>query len=136
MRLTKNYKLQEFISKNVFDIYGEKSVKFLCPRLIELAQKLRDNYGALTINNWLYFGDRQYSGFRQEGEPYRSITSQHSFGRAIDIVPLNIDVESLREDLLKNLDKFVEIGGFGIYKTFVHLDIRYKVDGNVQFFEP
>lgn len=131
MKLTQNFKLQELVSKKVYEEYEDKSVRFLDPALINLIQTLRDRYGLVTINNWETGGERQYSGLRYLHEPHWSITSQHSFGRAADLVFKNITPDEFQQDLLDNLDSYPTIGGFGRYQEFTHIDVRFKLNNQI-----
>ena len=117
MKLTKNFKLKEFECKG-----GGKMPLQAYENIIKLAgqiQFLRDYTGrAIRIN----------SGFRSEahnqdigGVP----NSRHLLGQAADIT-----IESLKPaEVFRIIEDLIDLGqmlqgGLGLYKTFVHYDIR------------
>lgn len=117
MKLTKNFSLSEFACND-----GTPVPEDLIPNVQELAcnlQVLRDYFGIpITVN----------SGYRHP-KYNESVggakNSQHLLAKASDIVvpgnsPKNVKraIEQLiQEGKMKN-------GGIGLYKTFVHYDVR------------
>jgi hypothetical protein len=86
-------------------------------RVVWTAVELRRRFGVVTINNYLWGGTSQYRGFRPAEElvdkPYlmysgkvksllSSFTSQHCFGRAVDMTFRNFSAAEIREDIRKN----------------------------------
>lgn len=118
IKLTKNFYLHEFIDKNTYLEYERKDklqllVYKLDWRIIEGLQLLRDNLSKeykkdipLFVNNWAYGLNRQYSGLRFPGKPYYSEGSQHSYGRAVDVVSI-ITSEKIRQHILKNKNTYL-----------------------------
>ena len=65
------------------------------------------------------------SGYRckkHNAEVFGSKSSQHLLGRAVDISTENIT--AMKKNRLIKLAGALEFGGIGIYKNFIHLDIR------------
>lgn len=58
----------------------------------------------VTVNNWYWGGNRNWSGFRTKDSPYYSETSQHSKGCGIDAKFKDIDMDQLREDICSRKD--------------------------------
>ncbi len=137
MKVSKNFSLQEFVSALIFDRYEEKALWFIDPRIIESAQALRDNLDVpLTINNWAYGGDRYMSGLRtQEMSIYRPF-SQHSFGRAVDIISPEITAEKMRKHILQNQDLYPHITTLEGNVTWLHMDCRNRTEEGIQVFLP
>ena len=134
IKVSKNFYLDEFIPRNIYRRYGAKSIWFLDPRLIQLAQGLRDFLGVpVTVNNWANGGRRQYSGYRPPRTNVGAYYSQHKFGRALD-VQVNLGAldlssyEDLREVIKINYPYFKALGLTCIEKstkTWLHLDMRH-----------
>lgn len=140
MRVSKNFVLQEFVDQKTFRIFGDASIWFVDPKIFELAQFykifLSKHYGqevTVIINDWLWGGSRQYSGFRPLGCTQGSDYSQHRFGRAFDaqfkIDGSYVDCDEIRSIILANESAFmkkglttIEDGNFS--PTWVHSDIR------------
>jgi hypothetical protein len=133
LKVSKNFYLDEFVPRSIYKKYGFKSIWFLDPRLIDLAQGIRDFLGVpVTINNWMTGGRRQYSGYRPPRSSVGAYYSQHKFGRALDIkVKLSaLDLhsyEGLRDIIRNNYKHFKTLGVTTIEKntkTWLHLDMR------------
>ncbi len=117
IHLSKNLSLTEFNKGNAKYIYVD-------PLLVAGFQWIRDQVGhPLTINSgyrtWWY--NRKVKGSRN---------SQHLYGKAIDIFALDVDggpkaLAAICEKYFSEQCRIVE-GGIGIYKTFVHFDVRIK----------
>lgn len=109
--LSLNFKVKEFACKD-----GSDPV-FIAPKLVEVLQQIRTHFGkAVTIN----------SAYRTP--PYNKkvggvTTSQHTYGTAADIKIAGVTPKQLYDYVDKLLGN---TGGVGLYKTFVHVDVREK----------
>lgn len=140
MKVSSNFYLTEFVSKKIWDTYGEKSIWFIDSKIITLAQLLRDTFGkSITINNWwdnvasgkevAEAGERQYSGFREPACTIGAKLSQHRYGRAIDIQVAGMDPKEVYDYILKHADVFRAVGLTTMEDvrdtpTWNHLDVR------------
>lgn len=98
MRISQNFWLEEFVPKHIFDTYGSDATKFVKPKLVDLAEFYKsfftDYYKRkhpgkvktveVVINNWLWGGVKQNSGFRPPNSEVGAKLSQHKFCNAID----------------------------------------------------
>lgn len=119
MNLTKNFKKEEFDSKD-----GARMPNDVLNNVQELAknvQIIRDYVGVpLTIN----------SGYRSP-EHNKAVggvaNSEHVKGKASDLSSKQITPNKLYDTILKLIaDGKIYNGGVGIYNTFVHYDIGGK----------
>ena len=119
MKLTKNFSKSEFNSAD-----GTEMNSIVLSNIKTLAKQLQKVRGMLekpiTIN----------SGYRSV-EHNKNIggvaDSQHVLGKAADITIQGLEpaiVYKILEVLIK--DGIIKEGGLGLYKTFVHYDIRGK----------
>ena len=128
--LTTNFRLEEFIDPDTFKKYGESSIWFIDPRIVTLAQSMRDRLGKpCTINSWSGGGQYQYSGFRPPQCSIGAKLSQHRFGRAIDLKVSGMTADEVRDDIIGNFDIYKKAGlttiEDGAYApTWCHIDIR------------
>jgi uncharacterized protein YcbK (DUF882 family) len=109
LQLTKNFKLSEFACND-----GSSEIILDMDLVIKL-QKLRDNIGKPIFIN---------SGYRNKeyNKKVGGVTnSQHLLGKAADI-----RVDGINVDELSRHAKIVGFNGIGIYKDFLHVDIRNK----------
>ena len=130
MKLTNNFSLQEFIDPDTYKRFGTSSVWFIDPKIVTLAQFIRERLGKpCTINNWSSGGQYQYSGFRPPKCSVGASMSQHRFGRAIDLKVKGMKADEVREDIIQNFDIYKKVGLTTIEDgafapTWCHIDIR------------
>jgi len=122
----KHFTLHELVPPHIMRTRGDKAWQLLDDRLLMTLDRLRDNYGRITVNNWHWDGDRQWSGLRTPGSPYYSETSQHSFGRAADCTFRDVTAEIVRQDILANIDNktFEFINSIELGVAWLHFDVR------------
>ncbi len=129
MKLSRDFHLHEFVPPEVYNAYGDRAVWFLDPRIITLAQFLRERFRTpVVINNWFSGGNYRYSGYRDPLSEVGAMFSQHKFGRAIDIKVQGIEPENIREDIRLHWPDYREAGLTTIEEgtqTWVHLDCRH-----------
>ena len=136
----KHFKAHELVPPAIYDKFGERSFMFLDDRLLKLCDALREEFGSATINNYKWGGDRVASGLRSPDSPYYSPTSQHSFGRAVDILFKDYSAERVRS-VIKD-DSTIWKNGTGLNSitledgvSWLHIDIRNGKAG-VNSFKP
>lgn len=104
-----NFKVNEFACSDGTDVV------FISADLVKILQKIRDHFKApVTINS----GYRTASHNKKVGG---AAYSQHLYGMAADITVKGVEpktVYAYAETLLP------DSGGIGLYKTFVHVDVR------------
>ncbi len=126
---TKNFfSIKEFVDKQTYNKFGEKSIWFIDNDLIVQMNQLRQLFGRkITINTWAYGGNFQWRGFRTAGSPNFAKYSSHSFGRAVDFDVEGISARRARKQIIewykeglltsKSINLETEV-------SWVHLDIR------------
>lgn len=120
----KHFVIQELVDKKTYELKGEAAWELLDSRLLEMIDKLREKFGKMTINNWHWNGPRQWSGLRTKESPDYSPYSQHSFGRAVDIIPAETGVEEIRTYIKENPAEFPHIKGLEEDVAWLHVDCR------------
>lgn len=95
-------------------------------RILITADMLRNRYGKLLANTWAFGGQHQYRGFRPPGCLIGSTYSQHRFGRALDLEPVLVTAEEIRQDILKSPDRaeFKYITAMELNVSWLHIDCR------------
>lgn len=130
IQVSTNFKIAEFVPKVIFDRYGERSVWFIRPEIIHLAQFYRDFFGEpVYINNWIWGGPRYNRGFRTPNSRVGVLYSQHKLGAAFDCNIRNMHPDDVRREILNNEPLFMEQGlttleDGAIATTWIHSDIR------------
>lgn len=117
MRLTKNFELKEFSCKDGTNVPDELLGN--CRELAENLQKIRDYFGLPVIINSAY---RTVSHNKKIGG---GSNSQHLKCKAADIRIKGVSIKNLANAVLTLIERGeIKEGGVGVYKTFVHYDIR------------
>lgn len=102
----KYFRIEEFVSRSIFNQFrGREHILWwqFDPRILYSAYQLRIIFDqGITINNWLWNGNRQFSGLRLPGDDHFSQTSQHSHGRGLDLVFRRTHPEEVRQFIIKN----------------------------------
>ncbi len=120
----KYFSIEELVDRETFEKRGDKAWQLIDDRLIYMIDALREKFGPITINNWKTGGDREWSGLRTSKSPYYSPYSQHTFGRAADMVFKSALPDAVRMEILDNKDKYPYITGVELDISWVHIDIR------------
>ena len=109
VKLSANFKVSEFACKD-----GSDTV-FISSGLITVLQKIRDYFGKPVIITSAYRNDAYNK--KVGGADY----SQHKYGKAADFFIIGVSPETIAayvETIMPNM------GGIGIYSSFVHVDVR------------
>lgn len=129
---SKYFKIQELVSKGVYDKYGESSWKFIDERLIQTIDIIREFFDApMTINNWLWGGNLQQRGYRaNKDEMVKNkngyYCSQHCHGRAVDFNIKGYTTKEVYDKIIKHKQKFPylkRIENVEKTPTWVHIDL-------------
>ena len=142
MNISPHFKLEEFIPKNVYTQFGYNSVAFVDPRIVAVAEFVRNFFGKpVTINNWYKGGQFNYRGFRDPKCTIGAKFSQHRFGRAIDINVQGMSSQEVYRAILSNQDVFMKAGLTTVENivdtpTWNHLDCRVTNMGTIKIVKP
>ena len=143
---SKYFKIQELVSKQTYEKYGEKSWIFLDERLILTLDALREYFNdPITVNNWLWGGNLQQRGLRTNcDEIVKNKTlknslyvSQHCLGKAVDFNVKNHTVQDVYKVILENPKAFPyikRIENINKTPTWVHIDIANTENENIIIF--
>lgn len=133
------FKIHELVPKHIYQTRNEKAWELIDSRLIMLIDAIREDFGSATINNYAYGGERQWSGLRTPDSPWYSPTSQHSFGRAVDMLFKDYQAHEVREAIKANQDKYLTICDTITIEddvVWLHIDVRNNVEKGLRFFKP
>lgn len=122
-------------------------------RVLWTAEKLRERFGTMVINDYLWNGRNEYRGYRpvesiidirrflRDGEVlplWSSFTSQHCFGRAIDAKFRKYTAEEIRQDIRRNPDRndYQYITCVEENVSWLHFDTRSWTSGGILWVKP
>uniref|UniRef100_A0A6M3LL07 Peptidase n=1 Tax=viral metagenome TaxID=1070528 RepID=A0A6M3LL07_9ZZZZ len=123
------FKLEELVPQSLFAAHkGDQDRLWWCfdPRVLWTADKLRMLYGKMICNTWLWGGIHFERGLRLLATKTGAVLSQHKFGRALDLVPVDTTAEAIRQDILAHPghDEFKFIKCLEINIPWLHFDVR------------
>jgi hypothetical protein len=121
----KHFKLHELVDPTTYKVKGETAWELLDSRLLITLDRMRDKYGRMTINNWFWDGEREWSGLRTPDSPYYSTYSQHTYGRAADIIFADYTAEQVRQDIVQSINHTHRIDKIYEYITAVELNVNW-----------
>jgi len=129
---SKYFKIEELVPKELYEKHSEDELwSMLDSGLLKDLDKLKEVFsnGTMTINNWKWGGNRNWSGIRTPKSPDYSEGSMHSFGKAFDIVFSDYKVEKVQNFIKQNREQFLHINGIerkigDEYPTWLHIDTK------------
>lgn len=132
------FKAHELVPPSVYSVYGEKSFRFIDPKLIEILKFLRDYYKSpIIINNYKFGGQLKNRGLRLEGLPFFRKYSCHSFGRAVDFNVKGVPSSQVWDDLFTMADDLKLLGLTAVERkedtlTWTHITVSNFDGWNVE----
>lgn len=141
------FKVWELVSRAAWGKRGERALMGIDTRLLITIDTLREilteidpTKAALTCNDWMIGGNRQYSCLRLPSDQYYSEFSAHSRGQGIDLISSHYTADELREIIIKNRDRFPYLTRLEIEVSWVHLDVfnlpEDAPEGAIMLFTP
>ena len=139
----KNYfKTQEFVPKEIYQVWGENSKWFVDKRIWDFMNFLRGYFGkSIIINNWLWGGVHNYRGFRPPEATVGANLSQHRFGRGVDATIVGMTPKQVYDAILANPKPFLDKGlttmeDIADTPAHNHFDCRYTGEPNIKIVKP
>lgn len=127
----KYFKPYEIVSKTVYTIYRDESIKFMDNRLLETLDVIREILGVpLVINDWYWGGKNQQRGLREntcqivKSKGNTLYLSSHCFGRAFDAVSAKMSAENMRKKIVDNAYKLPYPIRMENNVTWLHVDLN------------
>jgi hypothetical protein len=145
LEVKKYFKLQELVSKVVYDRYGEDAWYVFGTDILQCLLLIRVGLGkSITINDWLWGGTNHQRGYREnlskivkdKTEDGVLYISGHVLGCALDLHVKGMIAEDVRTWILANQEIFpckIRLEhrklSTGEFITWVHIDTKYY-EGN------
>jgi hypothetical protein len=142
MYIPQYFKSYELVPQMVYKKYLSRGENWLFPvlfdeRLLRLIDKIRSQFGPMTINDWIFGGENQWRGFRTGTCNVGADLSQHRFGRAVDMIPKDISAKEIRKAIIADPIRYAEIGGLEMGISWLHIDVRPRnSQGQINLFYP
>lgn len=142
MIFSKHFIIQELVPPSIYNVWGDRSIFFLDPRLVSLADFVADFFKApVLINNWNTGGPLDLRGFRPPDTLTGGKLSQHKFGRAFDCNVKGLTPKEVYDEILVNEKQFMNSGlttmeDINFTKTWNHFDIRWTGNNFIKIVKP
>lgn len=122
----KNFIIEELVPKHIFEKRGVRAWEIIDSRLIETIDAIKNAFpnGTMTINNWFWGGNRNFSCLRTTDSKHYSPTSQHALGKAVDAIFSDYDVNEVRKYIINNPLEFPYVKGIELDVSWLHIDVR------------
>lgn len=136
MKISKYFDLREFVPKEIYNQFGDKSIRFINPVLPKLCDYFREYFGkSITINNWYTGGQLNYCGYRPPNCKEGAELSSHKIGVAADIhISGVVDYLKEIEEIKNNFSRFKPIGLTTIEdgtKNWIHISCEWTNKQNL-----
>ena len=125
---SKYFIIEELVDRETFKKRGQKAWELIDPILIKMIDSIKEEFpkGTITINNWKWGGDREWSGLRTIKSSYYSSYSMHTFGKAVDMIFSDYTAEEVRNIIKTKKTSFDMIKGLESGISWLHIDIRNR----------
>ena len=126
------FKIQELVPQSVYDDLGEDAIGQIDKDALTMLHRLRQKFGPITVNDWLFGGKNHYRGFRPSYCEIGAKYSQHRLGKAFDCTFRDVTTEEVRDFIRNNPLKFDCITGMELGTPHLHFDCRNR-EGLMEF---
>ena len=136
---SKYFKIKELVPLTLYNMLNEDLLwSMIDDNLISMIDLLKEDFpsGSIIINSYAWNGDRTQSGIRTKDSKYYSEGSQHSIGKAVDMIFSKYSTEDVRQHIVSSPDRYISIGGVELETSWLHIDVRDRKNGIIQVFKP
>lgn len=130
---------QTFYNTNYKKYKGKLWYILFDERLLMTIDNIREKFGKMIVNDWVYGGNSNYRGYRPLKCSVGATLSQHRFGRACDLIPQDLHPDEIRDHIIANQNRepWKHIGGLEMNISWLHIDTRARdITGAIQLFYP
>ena len=134
-----HFSIQELVPPEVYNDLGDKAWALLDREALITLDTLRDVFGTITVNDWLWGGNFKESGLRKVDSAHYRPYSMHSFGKAFDCKFKHTTPEKVQSFILKNPHVFPylkRIENTKATKTWLHFDVGNRDYDTPYVFNP
>lgn len=141
-KLNNYFFLEEFVPPQIIKMFGEKSVWFINPKIIDLATAYREHFKLpVVINDWHKGGSFKYRGYRPPRVNVGAEYSQHKLGNAFDCNIGDMSEKEMYDEIIKNFSFFKAFGlstieDYRFTSGWLHSDVRPTGDNELLIVKP
>ena len=122
---------KQLVPPEVFAERGVKSLELIDDRLLVFIDKLRHNLGVpLTVNNGTSYTQSGLRDVNHYGtyEKMAASYSQHKYGKALDFRSSKMSSREIRKHIIENRELYPEITFMEVGISWVHVDVRTRLE--------
>jgi hypothetical protein len=102
----KHFLIEQLVPPEISSARGDGAWELLDSAALISLDQLVDAFGRMTVNNWHTGGNFRESGLRLPGTRTGAVFSQHKYGRAFDIKPIDVKPQFIYAEILKDPKRF------------------------------
>ena len=124
---SKHFKLAELVPLSVINSFHEDLLwNMFDEDILKSIDTIKEKFskGSISINTYMWNGDRTQSGIRTKNSKYYSEGSMHSVGKAVDMIFSKYTTDEVREYILANQDEFPFIRRIEADVSWLHIDTK------------
>lgn len=136
---TKHFDLRELVSPDIYEQRGQRAWEVLNPAALVTVDELRDYFGPITINDWLWGGSYKLSGMRPFDTSIGARFSMHKYGGANDLKPKRLTVQEMYKSILDKPERFPRLRvmeNIDATPTWLHMDVRNHTRSGIWIINP
>ena len=117
--IPKHFRIEELVYPGFYEAHKHRGNLIWLAfdvRVLVTADRLRERYGPITVNDWLWGGAFEESGLRAMSTKTGSELSQHKYGRALDCKFRDCTADEVRADM--------RVGG--CFKPHTYVDTTFE----------
>lgn len=126
---SKYFKIEEFVPPEMIEKKGAlKCWEYVDIGLMITFDQLKEDFpkGTISLNTWLWGGDRTQSGIRTSSSKYYNMYSMHPYGKAGDALLSDYDINVVRKFIIDNPGRYPYVKGIELGTSWLHLDVRNR----------
>ena len=104
MKINQYFWLDEFMPLSTKDIPDIIRRQYIHQEIYNMALMLRIMYGPVIINDYMYYGDDQFCGYRPHDCKVGAAYSMHRLGRALDVRFERVTIDEVRDHIRAHAD--------------------------------
>jgi len=136
----KHFCVKEFVPKHVYSMLGEHAIHLMYTPLLRDLDSIRTHINKpITINDWAFGGELNYSGFRPIDCHVGAELSQHKIGKAVDIRVEGYTPDDLADYIIKYQSRYPSIRRIEnpeFTPSWTHIDCKPTHRDDIHVFTP
>lgn len=141
MKISEHFDIRELVHPDIYNhpAIGDRCIDFVHPSAKFVLEDIREDFGPVTINDWLFGGRFTDSGLRLPDGNVGARLSAHRFGCAFDLKFSEATPQDVFYHILNNQHKYPLIArmeSVDYTPTWLHIEVTARRYGEIIVFNP